>query len=75
MPVVVWIYTFGDANGNGIVNVTDVTYLINYIFGGGPSPVPLFITGDVNCGRGTNVSDVVYLVNWIYLGGPEPCLY
>lgn len=75
MPVVVWIYTFGDANGNGIVNVTDVTYLINYIFAGGPAPVPLFITGDVNCDRETNVSDVVYLVNWIYLGGPPPCLY
>ncbi len=75
MPVVVWIYTFGDANGNGIVNVSDVTYLINYIFAGGPAPVPLFITGDVNCDRETNVADVVYLINWIYLGGPEPCLY
>ena len=75
LPVVVWIYTFGDANGSGTVNVSDVTYLINYIFSGGPAPVPLFITGDVNCDRETNVTDVAYLISWIYLGGPAPCLY
>ncbi len=74
-PVVVWIYTFGDANGNGIVNISDVVYIMNYIFSGGPAPVPLFITGDVNCDRVITISDCVYLLNWIFSEGPYPCLY
>ncbi len=31
----------GDPNGSGSVNMADPVYLINYIFGGGPAPVPL----------------------------------
>ena len=31
----------GDANGDGAVSVTDIFYLINYIFAGGPPPVPI----------------------------------
>jgi virginiamycin B lyase len=30
----------GDADGNGIVNVSDVFWLINFLFAGGPVPVP-----------------------------------
>ncbi len=75
LPVVVWVYTFGDANGNGIVNISDVVYIINYIFNGGPAPIPIFITGDVDCNRIITISDCVYLINWIFEGGPPPCLY
>jgi len=28
----------GDANGDGLVDVNDVFYLINYLFAGGPVP-------------------------------------
>ncbi|MFH0931167.1 MAG: hypothetical protein V1890_04460, partial [Candidatus Zixiibacteriota bacterium] len=31
-------YINGDANGDKVVNVTDVIYLINYLFKGGPKP-------------------------------------
>ena len=75
MPVVLWIYTFGDADGNGMLNISDVVYIINYIFNGGPSPIPLPITGDVNCDRETNISDAVYMINYIFANGPEPCLF
>jgi virginiamycin B lyase len=34
----VQIGTPGDANGDGGVDVADVFYLINYLFGGGPAP-------------------------------------
>lgn len=30
----------GDANGSGSISMSDPVYLINYIFGGGPAPVP-----------------------------------
>ncbi|NMC44460.1 MAG: hypothetical protein GYA46_11130 [candidate division Zixibacteria bacterium] len=30
----------GDANGDGVINVGDAVYTINYIFRGGPAPLP-----------------------------------
>jgi hypothetical protein len=62
----------GDANGDGSTSVSDVVFLINYLFKGGPSPVPLE-SGDVNCDTSVSVSDVVYLVNYLFKGGPPPC--
>lgn len=62
---------FGDANGDGNVNVTDVVYLINYLFLNGPAPHPL-ANGDPNSDCIVNVTDIVYLINYIFIGGPEP---
>jgi hypothetical protein len=64
---------FGDVNNDGAINVSDVVYLINYLFISGPEPVPLWIIGDVNCDAHVNVSDVVYLINYLFINGPEPC--
>jgi virginiamycin B lyase len=33
------LHPSGDANGDGSVNVNDVFYLINFLFGGGPAPI------------------------------------
>jgi len=65
-------YICGDVNANVIVNITDVVYLIQYIYGSGPAPNPL-TSGDVNCNEVVNLADVVYLVQYIFVGGPEPC--
>jgi len=65
-------YLRGDANGDWVVNVTDVVYLINYLFIGGPGP-ELWQTGDANCDETINVSDVVYLINYLFISGPPPC--
>ena len=62
----------GDANGDAVINVSDVVYLINYLFIGGPEPIPME-AGDLNCDGLINVSDVVYLINYLYIGGPPPC--
>jgi hypothetical protein len=75
LPVVLWIYTFGDANGDGIVDISDVVYLIEYIFQGGPAPVPVFWSGDVDCSRDIDISDCVWLLDWIFNGGAPPCLW
>jgi hypothetical protein len=65
----------GDVNKDGVVNVTDVVYLINYLFIGGPAPVPILHVGDVNQDEVVNVTDVVYLINYLFLipPGPPPC--
>jgi hypothetical protein len=61
----------GDANYDGVINSADVVYLINYLFKGGPAPVPLE-AGDVNLDGIVNSADVVYLINYLFKGGPTP---
>jgi hypothetical protein len=63
----------GDVNKDGVVNETDVVYLIKYLFIGGPAPVPILQVGDVNQDEVVNVIDVVYLINYVFIGGPAPC--
>jgi parallel beta-helix repeat protein len=64
----------GDCNGDGTMNAVDIVYLINYLYCGGPAPVPLE-AGDVNCDGKKDAADVVYLINYLYLNGPPPCCY
>jgi hypothetical protein len=71
--VFVTVALAGDADGNGMVNISDVTFLILYIFGGGAAPNPLE-SGDANCDGMINISDAVYLVTYIFGGGSAPCL-
>jgi hypothetical protein len=62
----------GDVNGDGVINASDVVYLINYLFVGGPAPTPLQ-AGDATSDGLINASDVVYLINYLFIGGPPPC--
>jgi C1A family cysteine protease len=65
-------YLRGDCTADGITDIGDVVYLINYLFAGGPAPVPL-IAGDVTCEGVLDIADVVYLINYLFVNGPEPC--
>lgn len=65
-------YITGDANTDGEINISDVVYLINYLFIGGPPPTPL-VAGDANCNGTINATDVVYLINYLFISGPPPC--
>jgi CSLREA domain-containing protein len=59
----------GDVNGDGVVNVADVFYLINYLFAGGPIPLG---RGNVDGDSSITVADVFYLINYLFAGGPTP---
>jgi hypothetical protein len=63
----------GDVNNDGVVEVTDVVFLINYLFKNGPAPDPLYM-GDANCDSTVEVTDVVYLINYLFKNGPSPCI-
>ena len=54
----------GDVNGDGDVNVNDVTVLINYILGKNPTPF-VETNANVNGDEGINVNDVTALINMI----------
>jgi hypothetical protein len=62
----------GDVNGDNFADISDVVYLIAYIFSGGSAPSPL-IAGDANCDSMVDISDVVYLIAYIFSGGLAPC--
>ena len=62
---------FGDADGNGMVNVADGVYLISFIFKGQKPPIPTQ-AGDANTDDWVNVGDVVYIINYVFRGGPPP---
>ncbi|HDS01520.1 MAG TPA: hypothetical protein ENO07_05815, partial [candidate division Zixibacteria bacterium] len=62
----------GDVNNDAEVNVSDAVWTANYIFIGGPEPVP-FLSGEVNCDGSVNVSDAVWIANYVFTGGNDPC--
>jgi hypothetical protein len=62
----------GDANNSGAVNLSDAIYLLNYLFKGGPPPVPYMCVGDVNNSDSVNLSDAIYILNYLFKGGPPP---
>ncbi|MBD3218154.1 MAG: hypothetical protein GF310_07750 [candidate division Zixibacteria bacterium] len=66
-------YISGDTNGDGSLNVSDAVWLLNYVFDGGPEPLPVLMNGDTNCDSAVNVSDAVWLINYVFVGGPPPC--
>ncbi len=69
----------GNADGlisaGGEVDVADLTYLVAYLFQGGPAPLCLEegnVDGIVGVGGPVDVADLTYLVAYLFLGGPAP---
>jgi uncharacterized repeat protein (TIGR03803 family) len=61
----------GDANGDFILDVTDIFALLNFLFAGGTAPNPL-LRADANGDGVVDVSDVFYLIQYLYAEGPPP---
>jgi len=72
-----WAYTAleeaarGDVNEDGLIDIGDAIYLLNYLFRDGPAPVPL-IAGDLNCDSLIDLGDLIYLINYLFKDGPSP---
>ena len=64
-------YKIGDPTWDGIIDVADALYLLNYLYKGGPVPDPL-VTGDATCDGEVNLDDVIFLLNFLFRGGPAP---
>jgi hypothetical protein len=59
----------GDATSDGMVTVSDVVFLVSYLFKGGPEPWLYYSDANGDCQ--VTVSDVVYLVNYLFKGGAQ----
>jgi hypothetical protein len=57
----------GDVNGDGSVNISDVTALIDYLLSGNPSGVNL-TAADCNQDSSVNISDVTALIDYLLSG-------
>ena len=68
---VIGYYLPGDVVLDGMVDIVDVVYLINYFFRGGWGILPEW-TGDVNADGQVTLADVVYLINYLFKDGPPP---
>jgi len=61
-----------DADGDGPV-VSDLTYLVGYLFQSGPTPAVLAAADcDGQGGDTINVADLTYLVTYLFQGGAAP---
>jgi len=54
-----------------VIDLTDVLFLINYLYKGGTAPDPLRL-GDVTADCVVDLNDVLSLINYLYKGGPAP---
>ncbi len=64
-------YKIGDPTQDGVIDVADVLYLINYLYKAGPAPDPQ-LSGDATCDGHVNIDDVIFLINYLFKGGPTP---
>lgn len=60
----------GDCNGNGAgPTIADLTFLVSYLFNGGPTP-PNLNAANVNGLGGITIADLTYLVGYLFNSGP-----
>ena len=63
-------YISGDGNGDGVVNVGDGIFVLDYLFGGGVSSC--LDASDVNGDGVVDIGDAVYLLTYLFNGGSTP---
>ena len=74
---IVTVYTemMGDVDGNGSVNISDVTALVDYLLNGDASAIVLS-NADCDANEAVNISDVTLLIDYLLTGHwqeePEP---
>jgi len=64
-------YQCGDCNGDELINIFDITYLIAFMYLSGPTPVDDW-AADPNGDSTINIFDITYLITYLYMEGPEP---
>jgi hypothetical protein len=60
----------GDANADASVNIADASFLLNFLFLGGPDP-KCAATADANDDGAANIADASFILNYLFLGGRD----
>jgi len=61
----------GDADDDGIVNLLDIVYLIDWKYKSGPAPL-FEESSDVNSDSTVDILDIIYMIDFKFKGGPAP---
>jgi len=65
----------GDANGDGLIDISDAVFLISYIFSGGVAPGDCNYPkgkGDANGSGTVDIADAVCIISYVFAGGGPP---
>ncbi len=62
----------GDMNMDDFIDISDLLWLVDYIFVSGPAPVPDLCVADISGDGAVDISDLVWLVDYMFLSGPAP---
>ena len=65
--------TTGDVDGSGVINASDIVYLVNYVLRGGSPPKPCTMVGDVNCNGTVTTSDLIDMIRIVFKGAYPWC--
>lgn len=63
----------GDCNWDGVLNLIDLLWMINWIYFTWDQPMPEKIVADCNCDFRFNLLDIQELINYLYFGGSPLC--
>ncbi|MCP4634240.1 MAG: hypothetical protein GY855_15045, partial [candidate division Zixibacteria bacterium] len=64
---------YGDTNFDGVINILDLVYLLDYLYKDGPPPIPVPIVGDCDCDGDIDVVDLVAALDYVYKEGAILC--
>ncbi|MBD3218390.1 MAG: hypothetical protein GF310_08955 [candidate division Zixibacteria bacterium] len=64
----------GDVNGDGTANLSDIVFILDYLFHGfSGADFFRWVVCDVTCNGRVNIADVGYFIEYIFMGGNPPC--
>jgi hypothetical protein len=72
-PVATTARPCGDINWDGVVNLSDMVNLLNYMTLLGAVPPFEYVFADVNCDGRVNIADAQFIIEYIFMGGDIPC--
>lgn len=64
---------FGDFDHTGNLDIADLTFMIAFLYLGGPPPEPSLLLGDVDCDQLVDISDVTRLIDFLYISFTPIC--
>lgn len=64
-------HTSGDLNLDHVVDIADLVFMVDYMFGGGDAP-EILESADMNADGVVDIADMVHFVDWMFMGGDAP---
>jgi hypothetical protein len=62
----------GDPDFNGVIDIGDLTYLVDYLFTFGPDPQPVIEAGNFDCLGSVDISDLTAIAEYLFSSGSAP---